>query len=124
MIEVTPYRIEAKYTDFRHPDEVLFSDKLEDDIKRRDFTVNAMAYRNGYLTDIFDGLKDIKDKILKAVGKPDDRFKEDALRMLRAIRIALQLGFSVSYESSESILRNADLIKKFHQKEFVMNFQK
>ena len=124
MIEVTPYRIEAKYTDFRHPDEVLFSDKLEDDLKRRDFTVNAMAYRNGYLTDIFDGLKDIKDKILKAVGKPDDRFKEDALRMLRAIRIALQLGFSVSYESSESILRNADLIKKFHQKEFVMNFQK
>ncbi len=124
LIEVTPYRIEAKYTDFRHPDEVLFSDKLEDDIKRRDFTVNAMAYRNGYLTDIFDGLKDIKDKILKAVGKPDDRFKEDALRMLRAIRIALQLGFSVSYESSESILRNADLIKKISPERIRDEFSK
>ncbi|MEK7060281.1 MAG: HD domain-containing protein [Patescibacteria group bacterium] len=112
LIEVTPYRIEAKYSDFRHPDEVLFSDKLEDDLKRRDFTVNAMAYRNGELTDIFGGLKDIKDKMLKAVGSPDDRFKEDALRMLRAVRIALQLGFSVSYESSESILKNTDLIKK------------
>ncbi len=112
QIEVTPYRTEAKYSDFRHPDEVLFSDKLEDDLKRRDFTVNAMAFRKGHLTDIYDGLKDMRDKILKAVGDPDDRFNEDALRMLRAVRIALQLGFSVSYESSESISKNADLIKK------------
>ena len=112
QIEVTPYRIEARYSDFRHPDEVKFSDKLEDDLKRRDFTVNAMAYRNGQLTDMFNGLKDIEDKMLKAVGESDDRFKEDALRMLRAVRIALQLGFSVSYESSESILKNANLIKK------------
>ena len=112
QIEVTPYRIEAKYSDFRHPDEIKFSDNLEDDLKRRDFTVNAMAYRDGQLTDMFGGLKDIKDKILKAVGKPDDRFKEDALRMLRAVRIALQLGFSVSYESSQSISKNANLIKK------------
>jgi poly(A) polymerase/tRNA nucleotidyltransferase (CCA-adding enzyme) len=116
QIEVTPYRIEAKYSDFRHPDEVLFSDKLEDDLKRRDFTVNAMAFRNisdePSITDIFGGLKDIKDKILKAVGKPDDRFQEDALRMLRAVRIALQLGFSVSHESSESISKNSELIKK------------
>ena len=112
QIEVTPYRIEAKYSDFRHPDKVKFSDNLEDDLKRRDFTINAMAYRNGQVTDIFGGLKDIKDKILKAVGNPDDRFKEDSLRMLRAVRIALQLGFSVSYESSESILRNSNLIKK------------
>ncbi|KKP84938.1 MAG: PolyA polymerase [Parcubacteria group bacterium GW2011_GWD2_35_7] len=112
QIEVTPYRIEAKYSDFRHPDKVKFSDNLEDDLKRRDFTINAMACRNGQVTDIFGGLKDIKDKILKAVGDPDDRFKEDSLRMLRAVRIALQLGFSVSYESSESILRNSNLIKK------------
>ena len=116
QIEVTPYRIEAKYSDFRHPDEVSFSENLEDDLKRRDFTINAMAFRpyghDGSLTDIFGGIKDIQDKILKAVGHPDDRFREDALRMLRAVRIALQLGFSVSYESSESILKNADLIKK------------
>ena len=116
QIEVTPYRIEAKYSDFRHPDEIKFSDNIEDDLKRRDFTVNAMAFRNVkdnfILKDIFGGLKDIKDRMLKAVGNPDDRFQEDALRMLRAVRIALQLDFSVSYESSESILKNADLIKK------------
>jgi len=113
VIEVTPYRLEAKYSDFRHPDEVKFSDKLEDDLKRRDFTINAMALSyKGHLTDMFNGLKDIKDKTLRAVGNPDDRFKEDALRMLRAIRFACQLGFSVSYETSESILKNADLIKK------------
>jgi len=124
QIEVTPYRIEAKYSDFRHPDEVKFSDKLEDDLKRRDFTINAMAYRNGSLTDMFDGLKDIKDKILKTVENPDDRFQEDALRMLRAVRIALQLGFSVSYEGSESILKNADLIKKISAERIRDEFSK
>ena len=113
QIEVTPYRIEAKYSDFRHPDEVKFSDKLEDDLKRRDFTVNAMALSpKGHLVDLFEGLKDIKDKMLKAVGKADDRFTEDALRMLRAVRFACQIHFSVSYETTESILKNAELIKK------------
>lgn len=112
QVEVTPYRTETKYSDFRHPDEVKFSGNIEDDLKRRDFTINAMAYGHGELKDIFDGLKDIKDKTVKAVGEPDDRFKEDALRMLRAVRIAVQLGFSVSYETNESILKNADLIKK------------
>ncbi|MEK7572248.1 MAG: CCA tRNA nucleotidyltransferase [Patescibacteria group bacterium] len=117
IVEVTPYRIEAKYSDFRHPDEVKFSDKLEDDIKRRDFTVNAMAYSisKGQLVDMFDGLKDIKDKMLKAVGNPDDRFTEDALRMLRAIRFAVQLDFSISSETSESIFKNSDLIKNISQ---------
>lgn len=124
QIEVTPYRIEAKYSDFRHPDEVRFSDKLEDDLKRRDFTINAMAYRNGQLTDMFGGLKDIKEKILKPVGESDDRFKEDALRMLRAIRIALQLGFSVSYEGSESIVKNASLIKKISAERIRDEFSK
>jgi putative nucleotidyltransferase with HDIG domain len=123
IIEVTPYRIEAKYDDFRHPSEVKFSDKLEDDLKRRDFTINAMAFsakggsasggrREGHLTDMFGGLKDIKDKTLRTVGNPDDRFREDALRMLRAVRFACQLNFSVSYETMESILENGTLIKK------------
>src|ERR1035437_7292775 len=108
QIEVTPYRIEAKYSDFRHPDEVKFSDKLEDDLKRRDFTVNAMALDSkGQLVDLFGGVKDIKDKMLKAVGNPDDRFQEDALRMLRAVRFACQFDFSVSYETMENILKNA-----------------
>jgi len=112
-IEVTPYRLEAKYSDFRHPDEVKFSEKLEDDLKRRDFTVNALALDSkGQLVDLFDGLKDIKNKALRAVGEADDRFKEDALRMLRAVRFSCQLDFSVSYETTESILKNAELIKK------------
>jgi len=113
IIEVTPYRTEAKYSDFRHPDEVKFSDKLEDDLKRRDFTVNALALSpKGQLVDLFDGIKDIKDKTLKAVGSPDDRFTEDALRMLRAARFSCQLDFSVSYETMESILKNSELIKQ------------
>ena len=116
QIEVTPYRIEAKYTDFRHPDEVKFSEKLEDDLKRRDFTVNSLALDSkGQVIDLFDGLKDIKDKMLRAVGNPDDRFNEDALRMLRGVRFACQLGFSVSYETTESIVRNSQLIKKISQ---------
>ena len=116
QIEVTPYRIEAKYSDFRHPDEVVFSENLKDDLKRRDFTVNAMALRNSKkdfdITDMFEGLKDIKDKTIKAVGNPDDRFKEDALRMLRAVRFSCQLDFSLSYETMESILKNSNLIKE------------
>ena len=112
QIEVTPYRIEAKYSDFRHPDEIRFSDKLEDDLKRRDFTVNAMAFRNGNITDIFDGLKDIQNKVLRTAGEPDERFKEDALRMLRAVRLSLQFYFSVSEKSVESILKNSSLIEK------------
>ena len=116
QVEVTPYRTEEKYSDFRHPDQVRFSDRLEDDLKRRDFTVNAMALsskgQDYNLTDMFNGIKDIKDKVLRTVGNPDERFAEDALRMMRAVRFACQLGFSVSYECSESILKNADLIEK------------
>ncbi|MBP6883813.1 MAG: HD domain-containing protein [Candidatus Pacebacteria bacterium] len=113
QIEVTPYRIEAKYTDFRHPDEVKFSKNIEDDLKRRDFTVNALALNSkGHLVDLFGGLKDIENKTLRTVGEPDERFGEDALRMLRAIRFALQLNFSVAENSVQSILKNSDLIKK------------
>ena len=125
IVEVTPYRIEAKYSDFRHPDEVKFSNKLDDDLKRRDFTVNAMALSSkGQLIDMFDSVKDIKDKTLRAVGKPDDRFKEDALRMLRAVRFSCQLNFSMSYETSESILKNADLIKKISAERIRDEFEK
>ena len=112
QIEVTPYRTEAKYTDHRHPDEVVFGDKIDEDLKRRDFTVNAMAYGKNSLMDIYGGLKDIKDKTIRAVGDPDERFSEDALRMLRAVRFAVELNFSISHETGDSILKNADLIKK------------
>ncbi|MEO5635401.1 MAG: HD domain-containing protein [Candidatus Paceibacterota bacterium] len=115
QIEVTPYRTEAKYSDFRHPDEVKFSQNLEDDLKRRDFTINAMAYRKDAITDIFGGLKDIESKMIRTVGGPDDRFQEDALRMLRAVRFSLQLNFSLSQETGDSIAKNADLIKKISE---------
>lgn len=125
IIEVTPYRIEAKYSDFRHPDEIKFSDNLTDDLKRRDFTINALALdSNGHLTDMFSGIKDIKDKALRAVGNPDDRFTEDALRMLRAVRFACQLDFSVSSETTESILKNSDLIKKISDERIRDEFEK
>ncbi len=113
QIEVTPYRIETTYSDFRHPDQVKFSTKLEDDLKRRDFTVNALALDSkGHLVDLFNGLKDIEDKVLRAVGEPDDRFNEDALRMLRAIRFSCQLNFSLAQETYVSIEKNSELIKK------------
>lgn len=110
IIEVTPYRLEAEYSDHRHPDHVIFSDKIDDDLKRRDFTVNAMAYRENLIKDIYGGLKDIKDMNVRAVGNPDERFTEDALRMLRAVRFAVQLNFMISHETAESIAKNANLI--------------
>lgn len=124
-IEVTPYRLEAKYSDFRHPDEVKFSNILEDDLKRRDFTANALALDSkGHITDIFNGLKDIQNKTLKTVGEPDERFGEDALRMLRAVRFSTQLDFTISHETMESILKNSELIKKISLERIRDEFEK
>ena len=113
ILEVTPYRTEAKYTDFRHPDEVKFSKNINDDLKRRDFTMNAMAYNiyKSQIIDLYKGQEDIKDKSIRAVGDPNDRFQEDALRMLRAIRFSSELDFVVSHETMEAIVNNSDLIK-------------
>ena len=128
IIEVTPYRIEAKYSDLRHPDEVKFADKLEDDLKRRDFTINAMALsikdNIPSLKDIFEGIKDISNKVIRNVGVPEERFNEDALRMLRAVRFACQLNFSVSHETTESIIKNSDLIKKISEERIRDEFTK
>lgn len=113
MVEATPYRLEAKYSDFRHPDEVKYSNVLEDDLKRRDFTVNAMALDSkGHITDLFEGLKDIEKKVIRTVGEPEERFSEDALRLLRAVRFSVELDFSISHEVMESIVKNADLIQE------------
>lgn len=131
IIEVTPYREEAEYSDNRHPDEVKFSKNIEDDLKRRDFTCNAMAYRvsspvetQKTVIDLYNGQKDIKDKVLRTVGEADDRFKEDALRMLRAVRFAVNLGFTISTETTEAILKNADLIKKISTERIRDEFEK
>lgn len=114
VIEVTPYRLEDGYSDRRHPDSVSFSKDIKDDLKRRDFTMNALAYRQKTLEllDFYNGQDSIKDKIIKTVGEAKDRFQEDALRMLRAIRFATELGFVVSHETAEAILENAPLIKQ------------
>jgi tRNA nucleotidyltransferase (CCA-adding enzyme) len=124
-IEVTPYRLEAQYTDHRHPDNVIFSQKLEDDLKRRDFTINALALgQNGVLIDLFDGLKDIEAMSVRTVGEADNRFTEDALRMMRAVRFACQLNFSVAYETMESILKNSHLLEKISQERIRDEFEK
>lgn len=126
QVEVTPFRLEGKYTDFRHPEEVKFSANLEDDLKRRDFTMNALAYRGATdtLTDSFNGIKDIEEKVIRAVGDSDARFNEDALRMLRAVRFSTQLNFSLAQEMLESILKNADLIKEISKERIRDEFVK
>ena len=98
IVEITPYRMEAGYSDNRRPDHVTFSKNIEDDLKRRDFTINALAYDDskGHIIDLYKGQEDIKDRVIKTVGNPDDRFKEDALRMIRAIRIKSELGFTLN----------------------------
>jgi len=111
-IEITPFRLESGYTDKRHPDQIKFSLKLEDDLARRDFTINALAWDlKGQLTDLYGGVGDLKAGIIKTVGNPDERFQEDALRMLRAVRFSAQLGFTINTETEKSITENADLLK-------------
>ncbi len=115
-VEVTPYRLESAYSDRRHPDKVTFSNDIKDDLQRRDFTINAIAINlSGEaikdIIDLYGGIGDIKDKILKTVGKPDDRFTEDALRMMRAIRLSVELGFTIEKETLASIQKQSGLIK-------------
>ncbi len=114
VIEVTTYRIETTYSDRRRPDEIKFAKSLEEDLSRRDFTMNALALstENGEvkLTDLFDGKADIENKLIKAVGNADERFNEDALRMMRAIRFASRLGFDIEEKTFQAIKKNYNLI--------------
>ncbi len=114
VVEVTPYRKESEYSDARRPDKVEFGVTLEEDLKRRDFTVNAFAFRpkGEKLVDLFDGEEDLRKKRLKAVGNPDERFSEDALRMMRAVRLASELDFVIEAETMTSIAKNAILLNK------------
>jgi len=112
-IEITTFRKEAKYTDKRHPDFVGFAQTLEEDLKRRDFTVNAMALKiendKLQIVDLFAGQKDLKNKTIKAVGDPKERFSEDALRMMRAVRFSVTLGegWKIEEKTKEAIKENA-----------------
>ena len=112
IVEVTPYRKEESYSDKRHPDRVIFTEGVEEDLARRDFTVNAIA-RNieGGIVDPFDGEKDIKSKIIRAVGEPEKRFEEDALRLMRAVRFAAQLNFEIEPATKSAIESNVNLLK-------------
>jgi tRNA nucleotidyltransferase (CCA-adding enzyme) len=111
--EVTTFRIDGKYTDNRHPDDVVFTTSLYEDLKRRDFTMNALAfnYIDG-LIDPFNGKTDILNGVVRCVGTPDLRFREDALRLLRAIRFSCELNFKIDKPTFDSITRNFTLIKK------------
>ncbi len=110
--ETTTFRTESTYTDFRRPDEVTFVRSLAEDLKRRDFTVNALALKpNGEVVDLFDGVRDLQNKILRAVGQAEERFHEDALRMMRAVRFAAQLDFKIEEHTRAAIKDNAALLE-------------
>ncbi len=111
--EVTTYRVDGKYEDGRHPKEVTFTASLEEDLKRRDFTINAMAYNQSKgLVDLFGGAKDLDDGIIRAVGNPVERFTEDALRMLRALRFSAQLGFEIHSDTYNAIKELASTLDR------------
>lgn len=126
VVEVTPFRLEGNYSNKRHPDEVRFSEKIEDDLKRRDFTINALAYdpSTNELIDLFDGKTDIKDKVIRSVGDPNVRFNEDALRILRAIRFSAQHGFIISHETMEAMKKNANLLDEISKERIRDEFLK
>ncbi len=129
VIEITTFRTESKYSDKRHPDEVKFASKIDEDLKRRDFTVNAIAAKvksqkskakttnqNSKLEeieiiDLFGGQEDLKNKLIRAVGEPEERFEEDALRLMRAVRLAVELDFEIEEKTFKAIKEKAELIK-------------
>ena len=110
-IEVTTFRTDGEYLDYRRPEKIEFSKKLVDDLKRRDFTINALCFNKEYI-DLVGGLEDLKKKQIKAIGDPNLRFKEDALRILRAIRFASKLGFEIEEETKKALFENKALLNK------------
>jgi len=134
VIEVTPYRLEAGYSDNRRPDHVVFSDKLSDDVHRRDFTINAIALnvteRNrdgsaiGVIEDFCQGQRDLKGKVLRTVGDAHERFREDGLRILRAVRIANTLGFDIDAKTEIALREEAHLLKNISHERIRDEFTK
>jgi len=110
-VEITPFRTEEKYTDKRHPDKVRWAKTIEEDLSRRDFTANTIAFApSSEFIDPYNGQADIKNKLIRAVGRPEDRFGEDALRMMRAIRLACVLDFEIDGPTFSAVKKNAELI--------------
>ncbi len=135
VIEVTPYRLESEYSDNRRPDSVNFTNNLHDDLKRRDFTINAIAlnidettenkgYFEGEVVDLYKGQLDLAEKIIKTVGIPTERFQEDGLRIMRAVRLATELGFTINEETMEALQNNANLLKNIAKERIREEFNK
>lgn len=123
--EITTFRTESGYTDYRRPDEVIFVRDLREDLKRRDFTINALAMnKTGEIIDLFDGLLDLDKKVIKAVGNPSERFHEDALRMMRAIRFSAQLDFVIEDKTLLAINKEAPLLEKIAIERINVEFTK
>lgn len=125
-VEVTPYRLESGYSDFRRPDEVSWGKTIQEDLARRDFSMNALAYsiETGELLDPFGGQKDIEKKLIRTVGLPEERFGEDALRMLRALRLASELNFAIEHETQEAIAKYAELLEHISRERIRDEFTK
>lgn len=133
IIEVTPYRLESEYSDNRRPDSVTFSDRLEDDLQRRDFTINAIALeitKNkkgetiGKFLDYYQGHVDLKNKVIRTVGSPHERFQEDGLRILRAVRIATEIGFKIHENTEKAITDHANLLKNIARERIRDEFER
>jgi poly(A) polymerase/tRNA nucleotidyltransferase (CCA-adding enzyme) len=133
IVEVTTFRIEGEYSDNRHPDHVTFAKTVEEDLARRDFTVNAMAFSltkkkrqttDDMLVDPFGGVNDLKKKVIRAVGNAEDRFEEDALRLMRAVRLATQLNFSIEEKTKRAIVKKSKLLRAIAVERIRDEFQK
>ena len=112
---MTTYRIDGAYVDSRHPKEVHFTNKLEEDLRRRDFTINAMAYNDDVrLVDVFGGMKDLNHHLIRCVGEPKERFSEDALRILRAVRFSAQLNFPIE-QNTDALSQSAGADAEKHK---------
>jgi len=123
--EITTFRLDGKYSDNRHPDNICFTENIKEDLKRRDFTINAMAYNEGYgLVDTFGGRKDLDKGIIKAVGNSDKRFEEDALRILRGGRFAAQFGFDIEDETFISMINKRHLLANVSAERIQVEFVK
>lgn len=125
VYEITTYRLEGEYENNRRPKSVSFTSNLVEDLKRRDFTINAIAYNDKMgIIDKFDGMTDIKNKIVKTVGEPDKRFNEDGLRLIRAIRFSSKLNFKIESNTLHSIYKNANIIKNISRERITDEFSK
>ena len=123
--EITTFRVESTYTDFRRPDRVTFVRSLEEDLKRRDFTINALAMRHdGEILDLFNGLEDMKEGVIRAVGDAEKRFTEDALRMMRALRFSAQLGFNIEVDTQKALVDLAPNLAKIAVERIRVEFEK